>query len=349
MDRLWRRLLTVMAFAVCVGVPTSARAGDSDDHDDGRHEHLGAATIAARQRYFGIENVDPRTGHVRDDRVILSWTGVSNFAASMNGHVFMMDAYLARDGGARVNGAVIGHWPSITYVNSTQEELAALKPEVLLIGHTHFDHNGDLPYLVRAIPGLRVYGTAEHCNDLRDEVRDAKVNCTSIFEVGAALGTVWEPKHEIIPGVRIIAVKHPHSSATPDPVNDPPFGWTPAPCNSFQQYPVEADEPLAWGAPLVGPPSGPIAIMWHFTVARSGRFSVACTSAAAASSAAGLLGGSTSVDTLTSGPLRRLAPIQNSVALNQRAWQRFGLVVVSSRDDRTVTYRVAAAAKPHVG
>ncbi len=191
---------------------------------------------------------------------------MSDFAASFKGHVILMDAYITRDGGARVNGQLIGHWFSIEYTGSTQDELAALKPELVLIGHTHFDHNGDLPFMVRAIPGLPVFGTAEHCNDLRAFVTDVEVNCTSIFVANAALGTVWEPDKELIPGVRIIAVKHPHSSASPNPATDPPFDWTPAPCNVSDQYPILPDEPLAWGSPLVGPPSGPISIMWHFTV-----------------------------------------------------------------------------------
>src|SRR5262245_2107554 len=32
-------------------------------------------TIAARQKFFGVDNVNPRTGAVRNDRVIMSWVG----------------------------------------------------------------------------------------------------------------------------------------------------------------------------------------------------------------------------------------------------------------------------------
>jgi hypothetical protein len=44
-------------------------------------------TIAARQHYFGLDNVNPRTGEIRRDRAILSWTGVSGFAAAFRGKV----------------------------------------------------------------------------------------------------------------------------------------------------------------------------------------------------------------------------------------------------------------------
>src|SRR5688500_1534823 len=52
-------------------------------------------TVAARKRFFGASNVDA-SGRVRDDRVILSWFSVSSFAASFNGHVVLLDAWIAR-------------------------------------------------------------------------------------------------------------------------------------------------------------------------------------------------------------------------------------------------------------
>src|SRR5262249_54537918 len=109
---------------------------------------LSAETISARQKFFGLDNVNPMTGAVRDDRVILSWTGVSSFAASFRGHVVLLDAFIVREGGL----PTVGAWPSIRYIGSTPEELAALNPELILFGHAHFDHVGDLPTVVRANP-----------------------------------------------------------------------------------------------------------------------------------------------------------------------------------------------------
>src|ERR1700712_5064816 len=71
---------------------------------ESREARLSAETIAARQHYFGLNNVDPKTGAIRADRVILSWTGVSGFAAAFNGKVVMMDTYVARDGGVLIQG-----------------------------------------------------------------------------------------------------------------------------------------------------------------------------------------------------------------------------------------------------
>jgi hypothetical protein len=272
-----RRRNRLSVLAIVVGLLPSPLLAGGDDNGGWHSQHHGRplppATIAARQHFFGLDNVDAKTGEVRDDRVIFSWTGVSGFAASFKGHVVLMDQYIARDGGARVNGNPLGHWPSITYYGSTPEELAALKPELALIGHTHFDHTGDLPTVVRRNPGVQVVGTAEHCNDLRAKVTDAPVNCYSVFEAGAVLGTTRELPRSFLDGVQIIAVKHPHSSASPNPALDAPFPWTPAPCTVFQEYPPQATEPEAWNDPTgFGPVSGFIAIMYHFSV---GHFGVA--------------------------------------------------------------------------
>jgi hypothetical protein len=43
------------------------------------------ATIAARQRFFGAENVDPINGKVRGDRVIFSWITNAGYAVSFRG------------------------------------------------------------------------------------------------------------------------------------------------------------------------------------------------------------------------------------------------------------------------
>jgi hypothetical protein len=260
-----RPLRSLLAFALavlCLGISINA-AADDDDRDDQR---FSKETIAARQHFFGIDNVNPRTGAMRRDRVILSWMGVSGFAASLNGRVILLDAYIARDGGVRIGGNKLMIWPSIQYVGSNPKELAALKPELVLIGHTHFDHTGDLPAVVRDNPDVVVLGTEEHCNDLNSEVRDMRVNCMSLFAAGADVGTTVKLPNDTLPGVRIIAVKQPHSAAPANRQLDPPFAWGGARCTAHADYPVGPDEPLAWGAPGTGPASGAISIMWHISV-----------------------------------------------------------------------------------
>src|SRR5215212_1350244 len=74
--------------AAGAGAPTgAASAGDRAPR------RLPAATVAARERFFGAAAVD-RAGRVRRDRVILSWFGVSSLAASFRGHVVLLDTFV---------------------------------------------------------------------------------------------------------------------------------------------------------------------------------------------------------------------------------------------------------------
>src|ERR1700727_3683525 len=57
---------------------------------------ISQATITARQRFFGAENVDPGTGEVRRDRVIFSWITNAGYAASFRGRVVLLDTYINR-------------------------------------------------------------------------------------------------------------------------------------------------------------------------------------------------------------------------------------------------------------
>jgi len=52
--------------------------------------------IAARQKFFGFENVDPRTGAVDKDKIVVSWLGHMSAAVSIRGRVVMLDTYIPR-------------------------------------------------------------------------------------------------------------------------------------------------------------------------------------------------------------------------------------------------------------
>ncbi len=247
------RLLAAVTMAALAN-PSAARA-----------QNAPAATIAARQHFFGLDNVDAATGAVRKDRVILSWQGVSNFAASFNGHVVLLNAWIARAWWAIVEnypGTTAPGWPNQHYVGSSPEELAALKPEAIFFGHGHGDHAGDTPVVVRANPGITVLGAAEHCNDLRAEVKDMQFKCISVFPVDAPLGAVFEVKN-LLSGVQITAVKHPHSDRTTVSETNQPFSrQKEGACQAFVDYPGDRNEPRTWNAVA----SGSVSVMWQFRI-----------------------------------------------------------------------------------
>src|SRR5262245_38794320 len=57
---------------------------------------LTLAQIAARQKFFGIENVNANTGAVKPNEIIFSWATNTTFAVSVLGRVILMDSYVTR-------------------------------------------------------------------------------------------------------------------------------------------------------------------------------------------------------------------------------------------------------------
>ena len=99
-------------------------------------------TRAVRDRLLGDRWDDP--GYVT-----LHWVGVSSFVVTIGGHLLLFDAW-------EIIGAVEDYLPI------GREELAALDPEAVLVGHGHFDHAGDLGYVAGA-SGATVVGSEEIC------------------------------------------------------------------------------------------------------------------------------------------------------------------------------------------
>jgi len=158
-----------------------------------------ADTIKARQRYFGAANVDAATGGVRRDKLILSWFGVTNFAMAIRGHVVLLDAWVPRGG-------------TSGYVPSSPQELAQLAPELIFIGHAHFDHAADATPIAQA-SGATLVGNAEQCAELQGRAAGAMPpRCVAALAAGAAPGT--RAPVDALRGVDVTIVKHLHSAGT---------------------------------------------------------------------------------------------------------------------------------------
>ena len=151
--------------------------------------------IQARQRFFGKSNVDPRTGAVRKDRVIMSWFSVASYAASFNGHVVLTDAWVAR-------GSHSG------YVPTSPEEVAALKPEYIFVGHGDFDHVADAAEIV-GLSGATIVGTQAHCDSIEEQLGEP-IDCVAVFPGDPPPG-LQKDLGDLIPGVDVTAISHIHS------------------------------------------------------------------------------------------------------------------------------------------
>lgn len=151
--------------------------------------------IASRRRFFGAENVDPTSGAVRSDKVILSWFGCTSFAASLGGTVVLLDAWVPR-------GSSSG------YVPTTVDEIISLQPEAIFLGHGHFDHAGDAGTIVQGT-GATLFGTAEHIRTVRKSVPGLRVRGV---ELGSAAGGPGSKHVHRTGALEITAVKHLHST-----------------------------------------------------------------------------------------------------------------------------------------
>lgn len=218
-----------------------------------------ATMIKARTRFFGAANVDQATGAVRRDRAIFSWFGVTNFALAIRGHVVLLDAWIPR-------GEFSG------YVPATTDELAALRPELILIGHAHFDHAADATPLAVAT-GAPLAGTGEHCADLR--MRNAgpamPPRCLAVIPAAAPIGAQATPS--LLRGVEVTVIKHVHSAGTRPDRNEPyHVPVIPLPTTTSLEHPPTPDDMVA----LVGhlPDSeggtllyrfrvGDLSLVWH--------------------------------------------------------------------------------------
>ena len=255
-------LLASAVAAVCISMSGGAVAVSDNDGVTAKARYLSGKqsreTIAARQKFFGLDNVNPRTGAVRTDRVIMSWMGVSTFAASFNGHVVMLDGFLAY--------ARSGTWgSSAEYLGFDPKDYAAINPEMYIFGHGHGDHMGHLPIILGYLPSLRMFGVQEHCNDIKAAMAPTVVDCTAVMPAGAPFGTEAVVPANLIPGVELRAVKHPHSAFPPDRLADPPFSTEQAvvrSCISYSLYPPTGTEPIPFG----GPTSGVLSLSWQFKI-----------------------------------------------------------------------------------
>src|SRR5215831_19729632 len=152
------------------------------------------ATIAARQKIFGVENVDAGSGDVRKDKVILSWITNASFAASVKGRIVLLDTFVTR------LEVTQGRTPFVI------QDLVDLRPEALFIGHGHFDHADNAAYISK-LTGATIYASPETCDNMQlDAARifgaGTRVNCVSITSRGS------------IPGSEIVTIRQLEPVAT---------------------------------------------------------------------------------------------------------------------------------------
>ena len=168
-------------------------------------------TIDAREAFFGPANVD-KAGKVRQDRVILSWFGVASFAAALDGRVVLLDSYLNNYGPADCPPQATAQ----RYVPADYDDLVALRPQAIFVGHEHFDHqcrSGE----IATRTGARLVGLPQACALARSETPGKRVRCVATLGSLSDFGT----KRQIRPlgkRVGVTVIRNLHSGLASGPI-----------------------------------------------------------------------------------------------------------------------------------
>ena len=248
-----------------------------------------AAMIAARQKIFGIENVNARNGKVRDDRVVFSWLTNATFAAAMKGHVVLLDSFVTR------LEIIPGRTPIVI------QDLLDLQPEAIFLGHGHFDHADNAAYIAQQT-GAVIYATPETCDNMAIDATNnfkngyslvSTVACKTLTGRGSLPGAEIVAINDFEPDVRISVFKHLHSTNTgvSDPTAVPIAATVAGVCaptaTKGNTFPCNLQDPrdpelFPAGTPLEPTvlniatsrqgPGGPIALFYVFTVNNANKF-----------------------------------------------------------------------------
>jgi hypothetical protein len=199
------------------------------------------ALVKARQKFFGIENVDAN-GNVKGDKVILSWASNTTYVASIQGRVVLLDSYINRP-----------ELPT-TPIDRRRtpilpQDFVDARPEAIFLGHGHGDHADNAAYIAKWT-GATIYASEETCAAMQADVARMwadpnlvnggekivpdpnPVNCVAVTRAGSMPGN-YDPATntssvtrltQLDPQVCILAFKFIHSGTAPV---DPSFVHTP--------------------------------------------------------------------------------------------------------------------------
>lgn len=240
------KILSAMV-AAALGVASWTALANGRDHDERDGKGASAALIEARQKFFGIENVDSK-GRVKKDKVIFSWVTNTTYAVSVQGRVMLLDSYIAH-----------AELPTAGPIDRRRskvlpQEFVDLRPEAIFLGHGHGDHADNAAFVAKWT-GATIYASPETCAVMQQDVTrmwndpnlhngGAKlvpdgnpVDCVGVVPEasppGEYSGTLANPAggttrvrriRQFDPDICILTFKHIHSGGSPV---DPSFVHSP--------------------------------------------------------------------------------------------------------------------------
>jgi L-ascorbate metabolism protein UlaG (beta-lactamase superfamily) len=235
--------------------------------DEGGHR-ADASLVAARQKFFGTENVDAATGVVRKDRVVFSWVTNSTYATSVAGRILLLDSFVTR------LEVTPGRTPIVI------QDLVDLHPEAILLGHGHFDHADNAAYLAK-LTGATIVATPETCDAMQaDATRmfgaGTTVPCLAAVSRGSAPGAEVNTLGLLEPEATVTVFKHLHSTLVPtdptvplvhiDNIADP---------RDATLFPAGTPLTTVLDTRTSTGTGGPLSLFFHFRLAEAPHFSFA--------------------------------------------------------------------------
>jgi len=200
------------------------------------------AVLKARQKFFGIDNVDVNTGAVKKDKVIASWATNTTYVTSILGRVVLLDSFIQRP---ELPTAPIDRRMS----QVLPQDFIDVRPEAIFLGHGHGDHADNAAYIAKWT-NATIYASPETCDVIQTDVQRmandpntinggvpvipnaTPVNCVGVVPRGSRPGeydpATGQSKAERISTpldslVCVLAFKHVHSGTAPV---DPSFTHT---------------------------------------------------------------------------------------------------------------------------
>ena len=143
--------LTTCAVLAMAAFASGAPAKDADP-----------ALVNARQKFFGVENVDEK-GNVKKDKVIFSWATNTTYVVSVQGRVMLLDSYICSGPSCR---------PTPIDRRRTKvlpQDFVDLRPEAIFLGHGHGDHADNAAYVAKWTDAT-IYAAPETCDVMQQDV-----------------------------------------------------------------------------------------------------------------------------------------------------------------------------------
>src|SRR3989440_9048995 len=155
------RVLAALLSALCLlSLPAAAKERD-DDREDRDDRKADPALVAARQKFFGIENVDEK-GRVDKDKVIFSWATNTTYVASVLGRVILLDSYINRP---ELPTAPLDK----RRTPILPQDFVDVRPEAIFLGHGHGDHADNAAYVAKWT-NATIYASPETCDVMQLDV-----------------------------------------------------------------------------------------------------------------------------------------------------------------------------------